>query len=200
MIKAKVFCIGFHKTGTTSLKFAMNKMGYRVAGPNGVRDENIASNVFDMVSGLVPKFDAFQDNPYPVIYQYLDESYPDSKFILTRRDDESWLNSVVRHFAKIDSPMRRWIYGVGYPIGNEQIYLARYQQHNHDVKEYFVDRPGDLLVMDIANGDGWEQLCDFLGEDVPRVPFPHRNRNNLKGTEKLKTVEGKTSTPSSSRG
>jgi hypothetical protein len=30
----KAFCIGFHKTGTTSLKRALEKLRYRVAGPN----------------------------------------------------------------------------------------------------------------------------------------------------------------------
>ena len=43
--------------------------------------------------------------------------------------------------------MRKWVYGVGFPQGNEDIYLERYKFHNEDVLNYFKDRPGDLLVV-----------------------------------------------------
>ena len=32
MKNQKVFCIGFHKTGTTSMRDALNILGYKVAG------------------------------------------------------------------------------------------------------------------------------------------------------------------------
>jgi UDP-N-acetylmuramate-alanine ligase len=41
-METKVFCIGFHKTGTTSLAVALKTLGYRVTGPNGVHDPDIA--------------------------------------------------------------------------------------------------------------------------------------------------------------
>ncbi|MYB38989.1 MAG: hypothetical protein F4Y26_16720 [Gammaproteobacteria bacterium] len=34
----------------------------------------------------------------------------------------------------------------------------------------------DLLVLDFERGDGWPELCAFLGEPVPDTPFPHVNR------------------------
>ena len=37
-MKAKVFCIGSHKTGTTSLEVALKKLGYRVTGGFGTKD------------------------------------------------------------------------------------------------------------------------------------------------------------------
>ena len=71
--------------------------------------------------------------------------------------------------------MRQWIYGVGSPLGNEEIYVWRYEEHNAAVVEYFAKRPPDLLVLDVTKGDGWPLLCGFLGLDVPDVPFPHEN-------------------------
>jgi hypothetical protein len=43
------------------------------------------------------------------------------------------------------------------------------------VHRYFADRPRDLVVMHIIDGQGWEVLCPFLGVAVPGVPFPRRN-------------------------
>jgi hypothetical protein len=42
------------------------------------------------------------------------------------------------------------------------------------VREHFADRPGDLLVLDITAGEGWDRLCPFLGLPEPGVPFPRR--------------------------
>jgi len=173
--KAKVFCIGFHKTGTTSLAVALQKLGYRVTGPNGVYDPAIARNAWPMALSLVERYDAFRDNPWPVLYKGLDERFPGSRFILTERDPESWIRSQVRHFGRKTSPMRQWIYGAGCPEGNEQRYRHRYEQHIREVKEYFSDRPADLLVMDLSAGDGWDELCRFLGVAVPDRPFPRAN-------------------------
>ena len=33
--------------------------------------------------------------------------------------------------------------------GNEDVYIARYERHNREVMEYFANRPGDLLVLDL---------------------------------------------------
>ena len=71
--------------------------------------------------------------------------------------------------------MRRWIYGVGAPVGNEITYVRRYLDHITEVVRYFRDRPDDLLVMDICAGDGWEQLCRFLEQQTPNLPFPREN-------------------------
>jgi len=48
-----------------------------------------------------------------------------------------------------------------------------YESHERNVREYFLDRPKDLLIMDIVGGDGWDKLCEFLGRDLPKAPFPH---------------------------
>ncbi len=175
-MKQKVFCIGFHKTGTTSLSQALNTLGFRVTGPNGVDDPDIGKNVYEMAYALVERFDAFQDNPWPIIFKEIDTKYPGSKFILLLRDSDSWIRSQVRHFGSKQTPMRRWIYGAGCPKGHEATYVRRFEAHNREVLEYFRNRSDDLLVMNLGEGDGWEKLCPFLGEQLPALPFPHANQ------------------------
>lgn len=181
----KIFCIGFHKTGTTSLSAALQLLGYRVTGPNGWSDPDIARKVHQMVDDLVPQFDAFQDNPWPILYRYLDEKYPGSKFILTLRDPEAWIRSQVNHFGDTTTPMRQWIYGDehGAPKGSEAIYTGRFNQHYREVRDYFAERPEDLLEMDLARGDGWDSLCPFLGVNIPPQPFPHANKASTRAKQ-----------------
>ena len=101
---AKVFGIGFHKTGTTSLALALRQLGYSVTGPNGVNDPNISQNARALVRDLVDQFDAFQDNPWPILFRELDEWYPNSKFVLTLREPHS-LNPIAR--CNISGPRSR---------------------------------------------------------------------------------------------
>ncbi len=74
--------------------------------------------------------------------------------------------------------MRKWIYGVGCPEGNEEIYIKRFDDHNREVINYFKDRSKDLLVLDLAKGDGWEKLCPFLGTGTLKSQFPHANKDS----------------------
>jgi hypothetical protein len=55
-----------------------------------------------------------------------------------------------------------------------------YEAHNAGVRAHFRDRPDDLLELDIAGGEGWTELCGFLGQPVPDRPFPHRNADRLR--------------------
>jgi hypothetical protein len=175
--RAKVFCVGFQKTGTTSMRSALEVLGYRVAGHFGVDDPEIRHNALPQALKLAGKYGAFQDNPWPVLFRELDAHFPGSRFVLTVRDPQRWMASVVSHFGDLSTPMREWIYeGHGAPRGNEAAYLKRYERHNREVREYFSARTGDLLEMDIEAGDGWDALCGFLGFPVPDVPFPHKNR------------------------
>ena len=178
-MKTKVFCIGFHKTGTTSLAVALKQLGYRVTGPNATKDPDIATKVHDLADRLSQEYDAFQDNPWPVLYQDMDRRWPGSKFILTERPAEAWIRSQVKDFGLRHTPMRQWIYGAGCPEGNEAVYVARYERHNREVRDYFRERPNDLLLLDLPSGHGWPELCGFLGLNVPSAPFPHANKASL---------------------
>ena len=174
----KVFGIGFHKTGTTSLGVALSTLGYTVTGPNCVKDPQISQKVTVVTRRLSVVFDAFQDNPWPLVFREMDEMHPTSKFILTIRPTEKWIRSVVNHFGRSVTPMREWIYGqgCGSPMGNENRYALRYERHNKDVCEYFQNKPGRLLVLPIEVAQEWQPLCEFLGCDCPQGRLPYLNR------------------------
>lgn len=173
----KIFGIGFHKTGTTSLAVAFKALGLTVTGPNNVDDRDIADTYVDIAREKSKQFDTFQDNPWPLVYREMDEMWPEAKFILTTRDPDRWVKSQVDHFGAKSTPMRELIYGKGrgMPYGNEDHYKATMLAHNDAVRAHFADRPGKLLEMDITKGHGWDVMCPFLGIDVPEVDFPHRN-------------------------
>lgn len=185
MIESKVFGIGFQKTGTSSLRRGLKMLGYRVAGPNWIKDPNIQETVHEKAFALIEKFDAFQDNPWPILYREIAERHPKSKFVLTKRPVEDWIVSVTKHFGTNVTPMRTWIYGIGSPLGNEERFKDRYVRHNDEVEDYFRSSPERLLVMNITQGDGWDLLCPFLGREVPDEPFPHANKSEGRAERQL---------------
>lgn len=175
--KTKIFCIGFHKTGTTSMNAALTMLGYRTTSYFGVWEEDIAETVHAQARAKLDEFDAFEDMPWPCIYPDLDIWVPDSRFILTTRDTDRWYDSVLNHFGGVSNPMREWIYGEGFgaPQDNEEHYKRVYNQHYREVREYFKNRPGDILELSMEHGFSWEPLCEFLREPVPNQPFPKKN-------------------------
>src|SRR5262245_223522 len=110
--KTKVFGIGFQKTGTTSLAVGLYTLGYNVTGYFGAHDPHIATKVYDYAYDLADRFDGAQDTPWPIIYKELDQRYPSSKFVLTLRQSDKWVKSVVKHFKSQYIPAHEWIYGV----------------------------------------------------------------------------------------
>lgn len=175
----KVVGIGFHKTGTTTLGIALKTLGYNVVGAKPDLAKHLFENDFESIFRIADSFDAFQDNPWAILYKELDARYPDSKFILTWRDENEWIKSVVNHFGKKHTEMRRWIYGTGHPKGNEQLYLNRYKKHINEVLEYFQNRKEDLLIVSWEKAKGWEELCEFLNKPIPKIPFPHVNKGKF---------------------
>lgn len=97
--------------------------------------------------------------------------------MLTVRPTDEWWASVLGHFGGRSTPMREWIYGpgAGDPVGHEARYRERYEGHNAEVAAWFEDRPDDLLVLRLTEGEGWPELCGFLDRPVPDRPFPHAN-------------------------
>ncbi len=178
----KIFGIGLNRTGSSSLTDALNILGYRA------KHWNYTITIIEYVDGKltvdyskVDKFDAFTDTPIARIYKELDIRYPDSKFILTVRDINTWLYSCRRHFApkkrkKRDDTTKYLIEDIyGRDTYQKKNHRKVYNDHVNDVLTYFKDRKDDLLVMDICGGDGWEKLCPFLGKPIPNKPFPLSN-------------------------
>lgn len=182
MQRPKVFGVGFHKTGTKSLGTALTLLGYRTCGPMWTQDVQTHDSLLQQALAVVPDYDAFQDNPWPLLFRELDAHFPGSRFILTVCPTEEWVARAVRYFGTKDSPMRRLIYGeqAGTPVGNEEIYRQRFDAHNRAVQAHFRDRPDQLLVMPLIHAPEWGPLCRFLKEDEPKgQAFPHKNRTRL---------------------
>ncbi len=179
----KIFGIGFQKTGTSSLNEALRLLGYHAVGgfrinhPKGVTiaPPVTTEKILAVALHRAASADAFNDNPWPLLFQELDAAFPDAKFILTHRAPDRWLASVVRHFGDNPGDMAHWIYGVAQPKGHEARYLAVYAAHNAAVRAHFANRPDKLLEIDFSHGAGWAELCGFLGQPIPALPFPHDN-------------------------
>ncbi len=185
----KVFGIGFHKTGTTTLESVLTNLGYKVCGPKRELLDSIKSNDLKHIFQLVEKYDAFEDVPWPLIFTELDRKYPNSKFILTTRDSDKWIKSIVKHFGSSKTKMREFIYGVGDPRGNEEIYIERYINHNESVKAYFKDRPNDLLIIDWSKENDLSRIYDFLNIELPPNRVPHSNSGDARKYEYIRKIK-----------
>jgi hypothetical protein len=179
----KVFGIGFQKTGTSTLHAALTQLGYVsqkgffINHPKGIQipPPLTTAKILPHALALAERYDAFSDNPWPLLYRELDSAFPGSKFILTTRDPRRWIASLVRHFGNRAEDMTQWTYGVSCPFGNQLLCLETYETHNAAVRAYFAPRPRDLLEIDIEKCPDWQPLCDFLGLPSPRRIFPHEN-------------------------
>ncbi|MGF1502357.1 MAG: sulfotransferase family protein [Paracoccaceae bacterium] len=174
--KSKVFCVGFQKTGTSTMEAALKELGYRVDSVYGRDDDDatLAASWVERGLARARAHDAVQDMPWPLLFRELDTAFPEARFVLTLRDEDAWWTSVLGHFGGKDDVMQRLVYGAdaGAPLGNEARYRAVYRAHNAAVRAYFADRPEKLLILDFSGRVGWEELCGFLGEPVPTTPFP----------------------------
>ncbi len=175
--QTKVFGIGFHKTGTSTLTEVLRHLGYRVTGPNWTTEADIASTYLERCRERSKEFDGFQDNPWPLVYREMDAMWPGSKFILTTRNVDKWIASQVKHFGKRETPMRHMIYGNnhGCPAGNEQRYAQVFDSHIAAARSYFKGRDEDFLEIDLTVDSSWAPICGFLGVEEPSIPFPHAN-------------------------
>ncbi|MGZ4035071.1 MAG: sulfotransferase, partial [Bacteroidia bacterium] len=104
--KVKIFCVGFNKTGTTSLKKALEDLNYTVGNQSAGEwmVDDWAKRDFSALDQFCKTADAFQDIPFsfPFTYMYLDQKFKGSKFILTERDSaEEWYNSLLNFHSKL---------------------------------------------------------------------------------------------------
>lgn len=201
----KIFCIGRNKTGTSSLKKAMEEMGFIVG------DQRKAELLFDdwairdfrRLIEYCRTAQFFQDTPFslPFTYVVLDHVFPGSKFILTIRDNaEQWYNSLTRFHAKMwgkngriptkeDLQNSSYIYKGRAWVNNRKMYnspeydpykkeilIKDYNNHNENVIEYFRHRPKDLLILNVAEKDSYQKLANFLNVKTDKQEFPWENK------------------------
>jgi hypothetical protein len=166
-----IFGIGLPKTGTSTLTKALNILGYNCIHDWKRVNIQISRNRLIknklLLDGLTDKYNAFTDDPIPPNFLTLDKQYPNSKFILTIRDIESWLVSRKKHRAIYLPNLKTNSY-------EERIF---YKNFMASVKNHFKDRPDDLLIMNIIEGEGWEPLCRFLDKHIPNCQFPWENKS-----------------------
>jgi hypothetical protein len=85
----KIFNIGLPKTGTTSLHQALKELGFMsVHNPRPFRKQ-AAEGQYHFEPDDWRALNNFGEHCYP----QLDQAYPNSKFILTVRDEQAWLAS-----------------------------------------------------------------------------------------------------------
>lgn len=185
----KIFGIGFYKTGTTTLYDALRLLGYRTLNGDtprsypGADDGATLIRQIDAGDYRLPTFemfDAFTDNPYFRIWRQIYALYPDSKYILTVRDDEAWIDSCVKFYRNRRlRPMRIWMFGRHADPSRDgesrQAWLDAYREHNAEIRQHFRSRPQQFLEFDPTQTADWGALCAFLDAPLPARPWPHAN-------------------------
>ena len=70
----------------------------------------------------------------------------------------------------------RLVYGVDEnSLYDKAIYTAHYEAHNVRVREYFRQRPDDLLILNLSTDDAMVRLGEFLKVDSSGITMPHLN-------------------------
>ena len=164
----RVYGIGLSRTGTTSLTHALWDININMI------HYPTKQQLFDPIT------EGASDIPVAIHFKELDIRFPNSKFIYTTRDRDSWIVSMENHFTTHNTrnewfkTNRQKMYGsVAF---SKDLCLQAYDKHDEDVKAYFKDRT-DLLVMNIIEGDGWKQLLPFIKSTNERsVDFPHKRK------------------------
>lgn len=162
----KVFCIGYNKTGTTSVGHALAELGYRHTSFNRVVWTLYGRGQVNRIIDYMSRFESADDLPWlkEDVIPILDARFPGSKFIYLTREERSWRRSIAR--------WTRWMTGKSLNVNVE---WERFVAHRQFVTTYFAARPNDLLTLDVADPDGFDRLAAFLGKQAPRAALPKVN-------------------------
>jgi hypothetical protein len=190
---------GFGRTGTLSLKAALEALGF---GPcyhmvevferpqDVARWQAAAEGQPVDWEALFAGYRAAVDWPTCSFYADLMQAYPAAKVLLTVRDAERWYESTRDTIYRMASggagrtpppemqPFVRmvdtlvWQRTFGGAFADKDRAIAIFRRHIDEVKARVPSER--LLVFDVA--EGWEPLCRFLDVPIPTDrPFPHLN-------------------------
>jgi hypothetical protein len=190
---------GFGRTGTNSLKAALEQIGFGpchhmsevFANPDQVPPwQAVARGETIDVAAVFDGYRSQVDWPGAHVWRELVAAYPDAKVVLSVRPEEVWWTSFSNTIGKLMNVHRQIplpphiaaMVAAGVDIIGRDTFggkwtdrdaaLVAYRQR---IREVRVAVPADrLLVYDVA--EGWDPLCAFLGVPVPGTPFPHSNR------------------------
>jgi len=202
-VSAKIFCICFGKTGTTSLRAFFAALGFKpgdqAKGELLVREWALRN--FEPIIELANSAQVFSDIPFSLHFTFsaLDMAFPGSKFVLSVRDSaEQWYASLLRFntlivgkgrlptgddLKEFSYRHRGWvleaaqlIYGVSEedPFNKSRL-MAAYENHNYAVQQYFRYRPKTLIVVNLADDGAARKMCEFLGLSYAGQSMPHLN-------------------------
>ncbi|KCZ86593.1 sulfotransferase family protein [Hyphomonas jannaschiana] len=190
----KAISAGYGRTGTMSLKLALEQLGF---GPCHHMIEVIENGeaqvpLWNEALAGKPDFDAIYkgyssavDWPSAAFWKELADHYPDAKIILSSRSAESWYGSIsetilatvwapdkwppqaVEWFKMVSKVLERSFGGAK----TKDELIANFLAHEAEVKAAI---PADRLLVHSAK-DGWEPLCAFLGVPVPEGDYPRTN-------------------------
>ena len=106
----------------------------------------------------------------------LDEQYPGSRFVLTVRPVDAWIDSRRRHVENNIRLHAAGEYDGSFLVIDEAAWRDEWAAHTAAVRAYFAGR-NDFLEIDITTDPRWEPLCRLLGVPEPEVAFPWVNRH-----------------------
>jgi hypothetical protein len=165
----KIFGIGLTRTGTTSLTEALKMLGYSAVHCPMSYEE-------------IDKHESSTDTAVAARFEFLDLLYPGSKFILTIRDLDSWIesaSSLIRSdkdpIWKLETRSKLW----GSLVFDRENFIEGYHKHHSKVLHHFRNRPNDFLILDLKATEKFEKLCSFLDKPIPSNDYPHLNKRGL---------------------
>jgi hypothetical protein len=182
---------GLGRTGTASLKVALEKLGlgkcHHMSAVFG-SPEQIA--LWGAAADGKPDWDAIfngygcaVDFPTAAFWREVAAHYPKAKVILSLREPEKWVESTQETIlspqfapAMLNMPFAPVVKNVVWRFFDGRIHdrahlLAVFNRHTEEVRRAI---PKDRLLVFEAK-DGWAPLCAFLGVPVPAEPFPRVN-------------------------
>ncbi|KAI9475782.1 MAG: P-loop containing nucleoside triphosphate hydrolase protein [Benjaminiella poitrasii] len=204
MAPLEVIGAGYGRTGTDSLRTALNMLGYKTHHMKSFREDPTLDGA-DFYHAyyhrqeadwdkIYENYSAAVDWPTAAFYKELHAYYPDAKLILTVRSADSWYTSVKNTIASAQQRKRseHSANQVGQDKDKARMAevtcldgrLADPEQFNDEeaIKRAFLEHneevkriiPADQLLV-MELGEGWDRLCQFLGKQVPNAPYPHVN-------------------------
>lgn len=167
---AKVFCIGYNKTGTTALGKSFEMLGLRNTSFNQrIWRELYKKGNLKAVLAYTAKFDSTDDLPWlkTDMIPLLDKTFPGSKFVYLHRDEVSWKNS-----------FKTWSEKTKGRTPDVESEYRGYLVHQEFVQNFFKDWPADRFIsLSISEEKGFKKLADFLGKEPLADAFPRHNQS-----------------------
>lgn len=186
----KVIGTGLGRTGTLSLKHALETLGFGpchhmvevFARPDSVPLWVAAGEGHADWDAIFDGFSAVVDYPGAAFWREITDHYPDAKVIHTTRDPNAWFESTqatifTREGMTANPPPELAAFFAAFMRGfaehrhDRDIMVDYFNRHTEAVLEAI---PAERLLVYEA-GQGWEPLSAFLEVDAPDAPYPKVN-------------------------